>query len=165
MKSRTLPDDAEPVSRTAHKRQAQDAKAVGERLVALNRDQLSRLDLPESLLDAIEDFQRFTSHGAKRRQMLLIGKHLREFDSEALDAQVATMEHADARSIYRHHQAELWRDRLSDDPGALAEFFDAFPGADRELIQNQLRRVDKATEPIQHRTQKRALYRHIYDLL
>ena len=165
MKPRTLPDDADVVSRTAQKRQAQAAKVIGERLAALNRDQLDELDLPELLREAIEDYQRFTSHGARRRQMLLIGKYLREFDSGALDARVAAMEHADSRSIYRHHQAELWRDRLSDDPGALAEFFDAFPRADREQIQTLLRRLEKTSEPTAQRTYKRTLYRHIYELL
>jgi ribosome-associated protein len=165
MKSTTLPDDADYVSRSAQKRQAQVAKAIGERLAALNRDQLRALDLPELILDAIADYQRFTSHGARRRQMLLIGKYLREFDADALDARVAAMEHADARSIYRHHQAEQWRDRLSDDPGAFPAFLDAFPGADREEIQNLLRRLRKATDPAMQRTHKRSLYRHIFELL
>ncbi len=165
MKSKLLPDDAEEVSRSAQKRDAQATKAVGERLAALNTDQLRELELSEELLDAIFDFQRFTSHGARRRQMLLIGKHLRELDKEEIEARAAAMEHADARSIFRHHQAELWRDRLTDDEDALREFFETFPQMDREAIKMLLRRYGNTTDTQAQRTQKRKLYRFLHEHL
>lgn len=165
MKSKPLPDDTEYISRSAQKREAQAAKAVGERLAALNADQLHELDLPAELLDAIFDYQQFTSHGARRRQMLLIGKYMRELDKTEIEARVAAMEHADARSIWRHHQAEQWRDRLVADESALGEFFDAFPDMDRDGVKTLLRRFHHAADETGQRTHKRALYRFIHDSL
>lgn len=165
MKSKPLPDDTEHLSRSAQKRDAQAAKAVGERLAALNADQLRELDLPAELLDAIFDYQQFTSHGARRRQMLLIGKYMRELDKAEIEARVAAMEHADARSIWRHHQAEQWRDRLIADDEALGEYFDAFPEIDRDAVKTLLRRFQHAVGETGQRTHKRALYRFIHENL
>lgn len=165
MKPRDLREETEFVSRSARKREAQATKAFGERLAELNADQLKSLDLPEELLEAILDFQRFTSHAARRRQMLLIGKYLRELDETEIAERAAVMVQADSRSIWRHHQAELWRDRLADEDDSLAAFLDEHPTIDRDELKTLLRRLRAARDEPAVRTCRRALYRFIHEQL
>ena len=47
-------------------------------------EQLAALALPERLEEAIAEARRLTSFGAKRRQVLFIGKLMRQLDEEML---------------------------------------------------------------------------------
>jgi len=79
-------DDADELperpSRSARKRDAEALQKLGERLVALRATQLAALalDLPETLLDAIEAARRIKSRGALARQRQYIGRLMRDID-------------------------------------------------------------------------------------
>ena len=153
-----LPDDDVP-SRTARKRNAQEITDFGRQLTQLNATQLAALDLSPELHEAITDYQRFTSHGAKRRQSLLIGKLLRDSDETAVQARLANVLQEDAESIYRHHQAEIWRDRLIAGEQSLDAYVQAHPDVDAEAMRDLLRRIARATDDAQARPHRRALFR------
>ncbi|MCP5179418.1 MAG: DUF615 domain-containing protein [Pseudomonadales bacterium] len=155
------PDNEE--SRSSRKRRAHATTDFGLELTHLNRDQLLALALPEELLEAVTDYQRFTSHGARRRQMLLIGKLLRGEDEAAIRARVAHLARDDAQAIYEHHQAERWRDRLLHDEGALTEYLQAHPDTDRDMLSTLLRRIHAGSDSTQLRGAKRALFRFLRD--
>jgi hypothetical protein len=61
----STPDDEEEnlgPSKSALKREMTALQKLGVALVALSRDQLKKVDMPERLRDAIHDAQRFTQH-------------------------------------------------------------------------------------------------------
>ena len=159
MSIKDLPDDEDIPSRTALKRVAQEAKDFGHRLTGLNTAQLVALDLPAALHEAITDYQRFTSHGARRRQLLLIGKLLRAEDEAAIRARLAGLLREDAESIYRHHQAETWRDRLVADDESLAHYLLEHPEADQDALRTILARIRSSRDETQVRSNKRVLFR------
>ena len=70
-----LPTTDAPLSpsKSQRKRDAQALQALGVQLVALSAAQLARLDLPETLHEAVLAAQRMRTHGARRRQMQYIG--------------------------------------------------------------------------------------------
>ena len=72
--------EAEFVSRTKKKQQVEELQKLGAALIALPAVTLDALDLPAQLLAAVRDAQRFTSHGALRRQVQFIGKIMRKID-------------------------------------------------------------------------------------
>jgi ribosome-associated protein len=83
----STPDDEEEnlgPSKSALKREMTALQKLGVALVALSRDQLKKVDMPERLRDAIHDAQRFTQHEAHRRQLQYIGKVMRDIDSAPL---------------------------------------------------------------------------------
>ena len=83
------PDDVEEQEgrgRSARKRASHEITQLGEELVALRPEQVAALALPERLEDAIAEARRLTSFGAKRRQMLFIGKLMRHLDEAAVAA-------------------------------------------------------------------------------
>ena len=61
-------DPEEITSKTARKREAARLQALGKKLSALKPTQLADFDLPENLLTAILDHQRFPSQREKRHQ-------------------------------------------------------------------------------------------------
>jgi ribosome-associated protein len=71
-------------SKTQRKRDAHALQALGAQLVALSTAQLARLDLPESLHEAVVAAQRMRAHGARTRQMQYIGKLMRQLDPRVL---------------------------------------------------------------------------------
>jgi len=161
MITRDPPDDEDDdiPSRTARKRNAQEIKDFGRQLTQLNPAQLAALNLSPELHEAITDYQRFPSHGAKRRQLLLIGKLLRDSDETAVHASLAAVLQEDAESIYRHHQAELWRDRLIAGEQSLDAYIQSHPEVDAVALRDLLQRIARATEDTQARTHRRALFR------
>jgi ribosome-associated protein len=72
--------------RSARKRATHELTRLGEELTGLRPDQLAALALPELLEEAVAEARRLTSFGAKRRQMLFIGKLMRQLDEAAVAA-------------------------------------------------------------------------------
>jgi ribosomal 50S subunit-associated protein YjgA (DUF615 family) len=73
-------EDDDEVSRSQCKRDAEALQDIGERLIRLNNTQLSQLDIPEKLMDAVREAKRLTANGAIRRQKQYIGKLMRNTD-------------------------------------------------------------------------------------
>jgi ribosome-associated protein len=72
--------------RSARKRATQELTSLGEELLTLRPEQLAALALPELLEGAVAEARRLTSFGAKRRQILYIGKLMRKLDEEQVAA-------------------------------------------------------------------------------
>ena len=71
------------VSKSEIKRDAEDLKQLGEKLVNLTKANLTKVPLDDSLKDAIELAQRLQKE-ARRRQLQYIGKLLRSIDAEPI---------------------------------------------------------------------------------
>ena len=67
-------------SKSVLKREAHRAQALGEELIALNDAELSALDLPEPLHEAIVAARSISSRGGGARQRQYIGKLMRDID-------------------------------------------------------------------------------------
>ena len=80
------PEAEEGRGRSARKRATQELTKLGEELLALRAEQLAALSLPERLEEAVAEARRLTSFGAKRRQVLFIGKLMRTLDEESIAA-------------------------------------------------------------------------------
>lgn len=127
-------------SRSALKREAEDLQQLGKSLTALTPEQLHEMPVSTSLAAAIQAFDRIDSHGARRRQLQLIGKLMRQEDADAIRAALESLDQKSAVSIAAHHQAERWRERLlTEDSAALTEFLGQHPMADRQRLRHLIR--------------------------
>lgn len=151
----------EPLSKTARKREAERLQHIGRRLGELSADNLNKLNLPDALRAALEDYQRFPSHGAKRRQLQFIGKLMRDVDIAEIEDQLNTLDGESARARYQFSQLEQWRDRLVAEPQALTEFIDAYPAVDRQQLRTLVKKVTDASHEDQRKTQARQLFRFL----
>jgi ribosome-associated protein len=127
------------ISKTRRKREMRDLQDVGAALVELPERELSRLGLPESLLDAVLACKDITKHEARRRQIQYIGKLMRHVDSAPIAERLRALESPSRRDTALHHLAEKWRQELIDDPGAMARFTLEFPEADPNHLANLVR--------------------------
>ena len=165
-----LPVDAEgpggeTVSKSERKRRAHRLQALGRRLTELTPDALAGLGLPDALLAAIGDYQRFPSHGARRRQLQFIGRIMRDMDPEPLQAALDNLEGQSAEARYEFHLLERWRGRLLSEPEALTAFVEEYPAVDVQQLRHHIQQVHKAASEEQRRGAYRALFRFLRDSL
>ena len=122
---------AERPSKSARKRAAHAAQDLGEALVRLPDAELSALELPEALCEALRAARRLRSRAALARQRQYIGKLMRQVDPEPIRAALAARSERDARETERFRRIENWRERLiTEGEPALAELAHWYPGLD-----------------------------------
>ncbi|TAL57032.1 ribosome biogenesis factor YjgA [Pandoraea sp.] len=149
-----LPDpDARP-SKSQLKREMHALQEIGEELVALSKEALGRLDLPERLHDAVREARNITSHEGKRRQLQYVGKIMRslhESEVAAIRRALDAIKGVSKAETARLHTLERWRERLLADDDALTQLLAAHPQADaqqlRTLIRNARREQQQQRPP------------------
>ena len=138
------------ISRTDLKRESTELQKLGEELLNLRTDLLSKLDLPDKLLEAMAEAKRITNFEGKRRQMQFVGKLMRQLDPAVLDAARAALveQHMpSARETALLHTAEQWRDRLIADDEAVALWIKDFPQTDTQQLRALVRQARKDAIP------------------
>src|SRR4051794_20270543 len=108
-------DDDDIISKTRRKTAMLDLQALGEELIGLSEDRLSKLNLPENLLLAIEEAKRIHQHGALKRQRQYIGKLMRRVDAAPIRATLDGWRNQTGAAVAVQHAAERWRERLIGD--------------------------------------------------
>ena len=91
-------------SKSELKRRAEHLQDLGKELTTLGAETLAKIELPEVILKAIEEYHRVPSFGAKRRQLQLIGKYMRALDGDAVRQAIdrATVQQATIKRRWPH---------------------------------------------------------------
>ena len=149
------------VSKSEIKRDAEDLKQLGEKLVNLTKANLTKVPLDDSLKDAIELAQRLQKE-ARRRQLQYIGKLLRSIDAEPIREALEKIENKHNQQQAMLHKLEILRDELvAKGDAALTDLLNDSPSADRQQLRNLIRAAQKEKE--QNKPSK--AYREIYQIL
>ena len=149
------------VSKSEIKRDAEDLKQLGEKLVNLTKANLTKVPLDDSLKDAIELAQRLQKE-ARRRQLQYIGKLLRSIDAEPIREALEKIENKHNQQQAMLHKLEILRDELvAKGDVALTDLLNEHPSADRQQLRNVIRAAQKEKE--QNKPSK--AYREIYQIL
>lgn len=135
-------DDSQP-SKTRLKAEADAAQEIGRQLVALPKDKLKKLQLEESLLDAIAEAKRITANGAIRRQMQYIGRLMRDTDLAPIVEQLQKWDGKHQEENARFHQMERWRTRMLEDVKAIELFIAEFPQTHVQQMRTLIRNAQK----------------------
>ncbi|MDP2142980.1 MAG: ribosome biogenesis factor YjgA [Gallionella sp.] len=136
-----------PPSKTKIKQQMHDLQALGEELVALGKDQLAQLDLPDNLRDAIREMHRINKFGAQRRQLQYIGRLMRDLEDIApIVARLNAWKGVSQEHTVHLHLLERWRDRLLENDQALTELLAAHPETDVQRLRTLIRNAQKEKE-------------------
>ncbi|WP_273384459.1 ribosome biogenesis factor YjgA [Actinobacillus porcinus] len=152
------------VSKSEIKRDAEELKKLGSKLVELTQTNLDKIQLDETLLDAI-NLARRSRLEAKRRQLQFIGKLLRSATEEEINHIRESLDKIENKHNQQQamlHKLELLRDELVEQgDDALAKLLDEHPNADRQHLRNLIRSAQK--EKAQNKPPK--AYRDIYQYL
>lgn len=139
-------------SRTELKKESTELQKVGEALLTLRSDLFERLDLPESLVTALDDLKRISNFEGRRRQMQYVGKLMRGLDEEVLQAVRDALEEqrsGSAQQTLALHAAEKWRDDLIANDDALQAWLQAHPDTDSQQLRALIRQARKDGAPSQ----------------
>ncbi|OOF54473.1 ribosome biogenesis factor YjgA [Rodentibacter genomosp. 2] len=149
------------VSKSEIKRDAEELKQLGEKLVNLTKTNLTKVPLDDSLLEAIELAQRLQKE-ARRRQLQYIGKLLRGIDVEPIRESLDKIENKHNLQQAMLQKLEILRDELVEQGDTvLSDFLNEYPTADRQQLRNLIRAAQK--EKAQNKPLK--AYREIYQVL
>jgi ribosome-associated protein len=135
--------DGERPSKTALKRQAHEQQQLGEALAALPDARLAAITMPETLRDALREYQRTRSHEGRRRQRQHIGKLMRQVDPAPLQEAVAQAQLGRAHDALTLHRAEHWRAELVADDEASTRWLADFPDTDAQQLRSLIRNARK----------------------
>ena len=159
-------------SRSAQRRTALDVLELGEQLAEMTAAQLGRLPVPEAVMAQIRETQRITSHGARKRQLAFLAKHLRKLDDEELVAirdAMAKDGEAARRETAALHRIEALRDALLGEEGdaAMTALLDAHPGAgaDRQHLRQLVRNAHEERKRNKPPRAFRELFRKLRQLV
>jgi len=159
---RVLPDRP---SKSALKRQMHDLQALGQELSELPESRISRLDLPEPLLDALGEYRRTRSHEGRRRQLQFIGKLMRQTDEAPIREAVAAFKLGSAKETLALHEAERWREELLADDDAVTRWLSRFPDTDAQQLRSLVRSARKDAKAEAADQRRGRSYRELFQLV
>ena len=153
------------VSKSEIKRDAEQLKKLGAKLVELTQTNLEKIPLDEILLDAVELAQRLQKE-AKRRQLQYIGKLLRNIDVEPIQEALDKLENKHNQQQVILHKLELLRDELIDKgDDALTDLFNSYPQTDRQHLRNLIRSAQKEKEQNKPPKAYREIFQYLKELM
>lgn len=144
-------------SRTELKKESADLQKLGEALLDLRSDLFDRLQLPESLVTALDDLRRITNFEGRRRQLQYVGKLMRGLEPETQQAVRDALEEqrsGSARQTLALHAAEKWRDDLIASDDALQTWLQHHPETDVQQLRALIRQARKDAPPSQDEVSK-----------
>lgn len=111
------------------------------------RAELERLNLSPATWAALDETPRIKDQRARPRHWKRIANLLEREDMHAVHALMDQAEARERDAAARHHRLERWRERLiAEGDGALGEFLDDHPWADRQQLRTLVRAAKRDTE-------------------
>ncbi|MGH1461067.1 MAG: ribosome biogenesis factor YjgA [Neptuniibacter sp.] len=157
--------DDECLSKTEVKRQMHALQELGLRLTKLNKDQLDKLQLSDSLRTAVDDYHRIKSNSAKKRHLQYIGKVIRNQDPEEIEHGIGLFEAGHQAHTQVFHKLERWRDRLiNEGNSALQEYVTEYPESDIQHIRQLVRNAQKELKLEKPPAAARKLFKYLREI-
>lgn len=139
-------DEAGRPSKTQRKKESADLQDLGQELTRLSPGVWAKLELPDTLREALAEYARTRSHEGRRRQLQFIGKLMRQVDAEPLREAVAQAQLGSARDALMLHEAEQWRTSLMADDQAVTRWATQMPGSDLQQLRTLVRNARSQSE-------------------
>jgi ribosome-associated protein len=166
--------DESLASRTSLKQAAHDLQDLGAEIIDLPSERLKKLEalgedvIPERIIDAVKLARKINAHGGRRRQMLYVGKLVRELQDEqvtAIRAAIDSFNQTDAASIAQFHMLERWRERLLENDDVLTEFIQEHTRAASPDTMQRLRALIRNARKEKDSNKPPQNYRELFQLL
>jgi len=144
MNESTTENETLEISKSQRKRDAQELVNLAKEIIAMPENRFKKLPLDEELRSGLKFARSIKSHGARKRQLMTVGKMLRQRDNEDLLDAVNNIDQKNRQAIARFHVIETWRDRLiegSDE--ALSGLLEQVPGANVQTLRQLIRNAKK----------------------
>ncbi|HEX4843863.1 MAG TPA: ribosome biogenesis factor YjgA [Limnobacter sp.] len=158
-------DEDDRPSKSAVKRDMLALQDLGKTLCDLPFEKVKRAPVGERMLEAIAEFHKCRSFGAKKRQLQFIGKLMRQEEHEEIQAWVNGESIEQKLKTLHLHAAEEWRERLIENPALLVELIKAYPAAAQENLNPMIRQAAQERAANKPPRNYRQLFQIIYRLI
>ncbi|MGL4767141.1 MAG: ribosome biogenesis factor YjgA [Formosimonas sp.] len=146
--SRIIPEHK---SKTAIKKEMHELQDLGAVLTELSKDRLAQVPMSDNLREAVKEYNRLPSHGARRRQMQFIGKIIRSEDVAPIQAKIDEFKGVSTAATALLHRIERLRNQLLTSDDGVTQFLADYPHADvqalRTLVRNTRKELELAKPP------------------
>lgn len=158
-------EDGNWISKTQRKKDCDTMQEIGSRMIQLNHEELSQIEMDDELRRAIEEAQRMKSHGALKRQRQYIGKIIRGLDADTLSAQLDKVLHKHDIHNAEFKRLEKWRDSLLEDGDqAINGFIEHYPLTDRNHLRQLVRNAHREKKANKPPTAYRQIFKYIREI-
>ena len=152
-------------SKSQLKRDAHALQQLGVALLAIPEQDWLTLNLPEVLVTALRGVKQTPSHGARKRQLQLIGKLMRDIDPEPVHRYFEQLHLSTRLQAQRQHGWEHWRDRMiAQGDSVIDAYLNDHPAADRQHLRQLVRQAKKEQAGNKPPKSSRALVRYLRDV-
>ena len=152
------------VSKSQRKRDADELLDLAKQLLSMPESRLKRMPLDEDLREAVIFGRELRPHGARKRQLMTIGKMLRQRESEALSDAISGQNLQDRKLNAQHHLVEAWRDRLIDaDSSSLTTLLEQYPDINAQSLRQLIRNARKEVKLNKPPTAARKIFQILRD--
>jgi len=155
-------DDELPKSKSQVKREMDALQEIGKKLLSLSKNQLKKIEMSDTLKDAIEESGRIKQNEAKRRHLQYIGRVMRSEDHETIAQRVALLDTTSAAYNKLFHQLEIKRDALigENSKEVLSQYLDDNPNLeDIQLLRQLIRLSQKEASQEGNTSNRKQLFR------
>ena len=155
-------DEDDIKSKTQVKKEFHALKDLGLRLTEIPAGLLAKCELPENLFEAISDYKRFPTHGARKRQLQFIGKLMRDVDT----AKIETVLNHDKQNVElekrKFRDIETIRDNLlKGNNDILQSLILDYPALDIQHVRQLIRTAQKEIKLEKPPVANRKLFRYL----
>ena len=144
MKESSTENDTLEISKSQRKRDANELLDLAKKLIAMPESRLKRMPMDDDLREEIEFARNIRAHGARKRQLMTVGKMLRKRDTEELIDAVNGIDQKNRQVNARFHHIEAWRDRLVEGSDQdLSELLEQSPDINVQTLRRLIRSAKK----------------------
>jgi len=145
-------NDTLEISKSQRKRDANEVLDLAKKLISMPDARLKRMPMDDDLRDEVDFARKIRAHGARKRQLMTVGKMLRKRDTDELADAVNDIDQKNRRVNARFHQIEAWRNRLVEGTDQdLTALLEQSPDINvqtlRQLISNDKKEVKLGKPP------------------
>jgi len=160
-----IPEEDARKSKSQVKREMHRLQEYGARLVDLSAEQIRKIDMPDSLREAVFAARGMKKHGARSRQIHHIGALMRDVDAEPIINFLDNTEELRLDEARQFKELELWRDSLIEGAeGVFEEIIDQCPEVDRHRLNQLIRNAQKEKAAGKTPKSSRALFKYLREI-
>jgi len=144
MNESTTDNSALEISKSQRKRDAHELLDLAKKLISMPESRLKRMPMDDDLRREIDFARSIRAHGARKRQLMTVGKKLRRSDSEELMDAVNDIDQKNRQENARFHHIKAWRDRLIEGNNeALSKLIELSPAINAQTMRQLIRNANK----------------------
>ncbi len=165
MNESSTENDILEISKSQRKREAHELLDLAKKLIAMPETRLKRLPLDQDLRAEVDFARSIRAHGARKRQLMTVGKMLRKRDTEPLMDAVNNIDQKNRQVNLRFHQVEAWRDRLIEGSDQeLTKLLEQNPSTHAQTLRQLIRNAKKELKLGKPPTASRKLFKLLREL-